>query len=154
MRSVRSMSMSVSSPSSRSTAGVWARRLPAVAIVAACVIGQLATLAHRVLVQHAVCVEHGESVHLRARAPALVASAGQRPPSSSPLRSLDDAASVAVEDHEHCALAASRIVPAPHLAAQTLAPPVDDTRWLAPPTRPPGPPSPPYLVAPKTSPPV
>ena len=132
-----------------SPSGRWA----AFAIVVLCVTGQLATVAHRVLVQHVVCVEHGESVHLRAVAPG---SARAVSPTADALAraSIADATAVGVEDHEHCSLAASRTAPTTHLSVQTFVPPADDARWIAPRLRPPGPSRAPYLVAPKTSPPA
>jgi hypothetical protein len=79
----------------------WRWGVSAIAVL--CLLGQTATLADRMLVQHATCAEHGESVH-------VAAGAGV---SSGPARGAEKPALAAAvveegEQHEHCAAAHTR----------------------------------------------
>ena len=126
-------------------------RLDLVAIACACLLGQVSSLAHRVLVRHVICAEHGESVHVRSQgARAADSEAGglaQRP-------TVVNGPSVRPDGHDHCSLAGTRSsnpqpppdsVPGPE-PLLACAGEVSDAA--------PGRVVPHYLVAPKTSPPV
>lgn len=133
----------------RVCAGAGRRRLPwrghVVAVAIACLLGQVSTMAHRALVQHATCAEHGESVHVVA-APMVAAPA-----------SGEAALQVALADegdqHEHCAAgdsraSAPRLVPDPaseQVCSRTFTLLATEAGLRAA--------VPPYLIAPKTSPP-
>lgn len=123
----------------------WRGRVILVAV--ACLLGQASTLAHRALVQHAVCAEHGESVHVAAAGPASPAVPSAREAS---LRAalVDEG-----DQHEHCAAADSR-ASIPRLTPDAASEQVHSRsvallateaglRVAVPP----------YLIAPKTSPP-
>ena len=89
----------------------WRGRVVVVAL--ACLLGQTSALMHRVLVQHATCAEHGESVHVAAASGpssrAGAASQGDQGDQGDSQRSVLSAALVEDADqHEHCAAADSR----------------------------------------------
>lgn len=123
----------------------WRGRVILVAVV--CLLGQASTLAHRFLVQHATCAEHGDSVH--------VAAAGSALPGASFAREAGLRAALVDEgdQHEHCAAAdsrasAPRLTPDPaceqvHSRCVALLATEAGLRVAVPP----------YLIAPKTSPP-
>lgn len=89
------------------------RRFSLAVIACACLLGQVSALAHRVLVQHVTCAEHGETVHLRtgSASGAAPSANGQRAALPDGERFVSRASSlpIAVADgHDHCSVAASR----------------------------------------------
>ena len=118
------------------------RRSGALALVALCLYGQLAGLAHVTIVAHVTCAEHGEQVH------------AVQEPGSRAAGSWYGANAAADGEHaDHCAIATF------NASAATLTTP---TSQPAPAHRPVpvarspfhAPPSSPLVYAPKTSPPV
>jgi hypothetical protein len=119
-----------------------------IAGVLACLLPQLAGIAHHVMVQHSRCAEHGELVHT-----GIVASAtDSRRDLATP--SLQRSASDAAESHEHCAIVVESrklLISAPTLALADAPTMVEATRWLLATTPDTGRSR--YSFAPKTSPP-
>ena len=120
-------------------------------VTLACLFGQLSSLAHGVLVQHVICAEHGESIHLRSIAAGQGDSVQRlegrvaRARAALPLAEADE--------HDHCSLVASRnlrpqssedFTTGPALVGSSV---LDRRELVAIPT------IPAYLIAPKTSPP-
>jgi hypothetical protein len=124
------------------------RRWGVSAIALLCLLGQTSTLAHRLLVQHAACAEHGDSVHVAAAvnvSPARTRGAEQP--------AFDAAVVEEADQHEQCAAAdTSGATPRwlPEQARDLL-----PSRPLAEPSREAelGSAVAAYLIAPKTSPP-
>lgn len=110
-------------------------------------------IAHLLLVQHAVCVEHGELVELQAHA-AHDADGHATPGDEHP--SGDPASPDSGVDHDHCQVLArgqhEQLLPAEPGASLAAAKPEAARSALAAPALP-APASPPLLLAPKTSPP-
>lgn len=123
----------------------WRWGVSAIALL--CLLGQTSALAHRVLVQHVTCAEHGESIHVSPASAAAVPARGVEPPAF--------AATVVeeAERHEHCAAADTRGA-TPRLVPDETAGPVP-AGALVPPARASGvgPAVAAYVIAPKTSPP-
>ena len=129
------------------------RRLGVVVIACACLLGQLSAFAHRALVQHVTCAEHGESIHVSAAPPP-----GSVVPSSERIRAgavpqMDVVPLVAASDHDHCSVVLSRaLVGQFHSAGGVgLLPPgnvLDSSHHIAAVSG-----TATYLLAPKTSPP-
>lgn len=72
------------------------------ALVALFVVGQASTVAHRLLVQHVSCPEHGESIHVDQREPPELIRVGLG-------RELRDSRTAAMDHgHEHCLVSLSR----------------------------------------------
>ena len=141
--------------SSRRVSRAAGLRLRIAAIACVCLLGQVSAMAHRALVRHATCAEHGESVDLRAvdsadSAPGRLASAGT---ARSGQGFSPGAFAVAEEGHEHCPIPGSRasqVQPVQEAALHSGAARVSvdlpfDVGF--------GPSISTYLVAPKTSPP-
>jgi hypothetical protein len=129
----------------------WRWRVSTVALL--CLLGQTSALVHRVLVQHATCAEHGESVHVAASsAPVAPAPGSERGPGAEQSL-LAGAALDEADQHEHCAVADPRSTTprlSPMEAHQALEPrahalPAIDAARAAVVA--------PYVIAPKTSPP-
>lgn len=123
----------------------WGWGVSAIALL--CLLGQTSALMHQVLVQHATCAEHGESVHVAAPTRAAAGAAVAEQPG------FDVAVVEEAERHEHCAGADTRGA-TPRLVpdqAGELVPP----RALAPPSLATVlvPAVAAYVIAPKTSPP-
>jgi hypothetical protein len=121
-------------------------------VAVACVLAQLAGVAHLLLVRHATCAEHGEIVHLDA----THGDAGEDAPTGhAALRAADGLGEA--HEHDHCVVASGR---------RAVAGKHDETRGVQPPDPPSLHPqrvdrsvSTPsalavYLVAPKCSPPI
>jgi hypothetical protein len=124
----------------------WRWRVSAIALL--CLLGQTSTLAHRLLVQHATCTEHGESVHVTA-----VVSVSPAPTGGTEQPAFGTAVVEEADQHEHCSAADTRgATPRlfPDQAAESLPshpvalPPRDADLGSAVAA---------YLIAPKTSPP-
>ena len=80
------------------------RRFAALATGVLLLAGQLSSLAHFALVQHARCAEHGELVHARAEgAPVAAAPTATRGTSA-----LTPAAAEEAHGHDHCVLGVAR----------------------------------------------
>lgn len=129
-------------------------RLGVAAIACACLLGQVSALAHRVLVRHVTCAEHGESVHLGS-----VSGDGARQGSSldrgvpEPVPRIADSSTVAADDHEHCSVLVFRSLTPRSQPDQALGPGPIFLGLDLPRDAVLGPVIAPYLVAPKTSPP-
>ena len=130
-------------------------RLGAALVAVACLVGHLNVLAHQLLVRHATCVEHGESVHVVSPTPPgpIDGRYGQVAPPSDRSETQATNASVFVEEHEHCSIPLSR-----HLATRSAhahvvgaGPPLVPANGLRTDVR--GAVVQRYVIAPKTSPP-
>ncbi len=115
--------MRLSSSSSRR------RVLGVIALATLFVAAQASSFTHRLLVQHAVCAEHGELVHLEGgHAAALAASAVDREVSAAPSPTKD-------HDHEHCLVTLPRRedffvqVPAAVVVLRPISLPIFDRDW-------------------------
>jgi hypothetical protein len=123
-------------------------RLRVSVIALGCILGQASALVERVLVQHAVCQEHGESVHLRGVAVAgdLSATAANEP-------TVVASSSASADQHEHCVLAGCRSLTAQQQQISSVHCELIFARGRDPDGLCAGPIRTLYLVAPKTSPP-
>jgi hypothetical protein len=95
--------------------GTWGlrgskRRLGVAVIAYACLLAQVSALAHRALVQHVTCAEHGESVHLRADTAAAVGSQATLGSFASAgwVARVGTVPVAAADEHDHCSGAAFR----------------------------------------------
>lgn len=117
----------------------------------ACLLGQLSSVAHGVLVRHVICAEHGESIHLRSIAAGRVDSVAQLEGRVARARAAVPVAEA--DEHDHCSLVASRNLRPQSTEDFTTGPAfvgssvVDLRELVAIPI------IPAYLIAPKTSPP-
>jgi hypothetical protein len=85
-----------------------AARVRVLAIACACLLGQVSGWVHDALVQHATCLEHGESIHLRPLAlGATNDGAGHRMHETAAA----PAPGSGGDEHEHCAVANARRAP-------------------------------------------
>jgi antitoxin (DNA-binding transcriptional repressor) of toxin-antitoxin stability system len=124
----------------------WRGHLIVLALM--CLLGQTSTLVHRTLVQHATCVEHGESVHVPTR-DRPVAHLTAAPEQAGLTAGIADEA----DQHDHCAAVDSR-ASAPRLAPdRALEAVVSRTFALVCTEAGLRPTVAAYLIAPKTSPP-
>lgn len=117
----------------------------------ACLLVELSSLAHGVLVRHVICAEHGESIHLRSLAAGRVDSVERLEGRVALARAAVPMAKA--DEHDHCSLAASRNLRAQSTEDFTTGPALvgssvlDRRELVAIPI------IPAYLIAPKTSPP-
>ncbi len=131
-------------------------------IACACLVAQVSALAHRVLVQHVTCVEHGESAHAHIRGTGSPGEMGVADGAASSFAftsfdgwraRLTSVPALTADEHDHCSVVAFRHsrpdenpdwIPAPGLCSDQVG---DLREFVA------GPVVATYLVAPKTSPP-
>ncbi len=131
---------------------VITRRVGFALVAYVCLLAQVSTFAHRAIVQHVTCAEHGEAIHVT-----TLASFAELAPSMSSRPVLPCASGVpaiVADNHDHCSVALSPSVKAPLQPRQGVNP---AARFLArngvcPRVR--GTAVDTYLIAPKTSPPV
>ena len=129
------------------------RRRPGIALVAyACLLAQVSTFAHHVLVQHVTCAEHGEAVHVAALAHSADVQSLSSSRASLPPRASGVPASVA-DDHDHCSIVLSSSLRAPSRPYAGVGPAVSCLPVTIPSSRVSGTGVDTYLIAPKTSPP-
>ena len=93
------------------SSSVGGRGLAASALALLFLVGQLASFGHRLWVQHEVCLEHGESIHVEAVASAEAGAARELRPSSH---------AEAAHGHEHCLVWLPRQDSLPRLATSDL----------------------------------
>jgi len=117
----------------------------------ACLLGQLSSLAHGVLVQHVICAEHGESIHLRSMPAGRADSVRQLEGGVARARAAVPMAEA--DEHDHCSLVASRNLRPQSTEDFTAGPALVGSSALARRELVAIPIIPAYLIAPKTSPP-